>query len=104
MPISAELLLDQWARTVNDVEHGYALTYEDYLNDLDVRRSLDDADLAPVFRERLTVLDARFQEVTFPSGACVWGVENEEAEGWDRVSNWYYWRLPTHPGSAFQQQ
>ena len=102
--ISAEDLLDQWARTVDDVEHGYALTYEDYLNDLDVRRSLDGADLSPASLERLAVVDARFQEATFPSGACVWGVENEEAEGWDRATHWYYWRLPTHPGSAFHDQ
>ena len=102
--ISAEQLLEQWARTVDDVEHGYALTYEDYLNDLDVRRALDDAPLVHAARERLAALDARFLEVTFPSGECVWGVENEEAEGWDRVSHWYYWRLPTHPGPAFHDE
>lgn len=102
--ISAEDLLEQWARTVDDVEHGYALTYEDYLNDLDVRRSLDGADLPHAARERLAIVDARFQEATFPSGACVWGKENEEAEGWDRVTHWYYWRLPTRPGSAFHDE
>ncbi len=102
--ISAEQLLKQWARTVDEVEHGYALTYEDYLNDLDVRRSLDVDALPQTARECLAAIDARFQDATFPSGECVWGVENEEAEGWDRVTHWYYWRLPTHPGPAFHDE
>ncbi len=102
--IRAEQLLEQWARTVDDVENGYALTYDDYLNDLDVRRSLDAAPLPFEAKERLAALDARFHEATFPSGACVWGVENEAAEGWDRVTQWYYWRLPTHPGPAFHDE
>ncbi len=98
--ISPDALLDQWARTVDDVEHGYALTYDDYLNDLDLRRSLADVALSPEEAERLAALDARFAETTYPSGECVWGVDNEE-EQWDRVTHWYYWRLPKHPGSAF---
>jgi hypothetical protein len=92
--ISAEQRLEQWARTVDDVEHGYALTYEDYLNDLDVRRTFNDAPLAHAVREQLAGLDARFRAATFPSGECVWGVDNEEAEGWDRVTHWYENRLP----------
>ena len=99
--IRADQLLEQWARTVDDVEHGYALTYEDYLNDLDVRRALDDALLSDAAHKPLASLDARFQAATFPSGECVWGVENEKAEGWSRVAHWYYWRLPVHPGPAF---
>lgn len=102
--ISADQLLEQWARTVDDVEHGYALTYEDFLNDLDVRRVIADAPVTNATQERLAALDARFQEATFPSGACVWGVDNEQAEGWDRVTHWYYWRLPTHPGPAFHDE
>ncbi len=99
--ISPDALLDQWARTVDDVEHGYALTYEDYLNDLDLRRSLADVELSPESAARLAALDTRFADTTYPSGECVWGVENEEAEQWDRMTHWYYWRLPKHPGSAF---
>lgn len=102
--ISTDQLLEQWARTVDDVAHGYALTYEDYLNDLDVRRALADAPFTHATQERLAALDARFQETTFLSGACVWGVENEQAERWDRATHWYYWRLHTHPGPAFHDQ
>ena len=76
------------------MEHGYALTYEDYLNDLDIRRALTGAPLPHPTQDRLATLDARFQEATFPSGTCVWGVDNEQAEGWDRATHWYYWRLP----------
>ncbi len=93
-------LLGEWRRTVHDVEHEYALTFDDYLNDLDVRHSLQSfAALLPELRE----LDERFLAVTFPSGECVWGVENEAAEGWDREKHWYYWRLPIQAGPAFYE-
>jgi len=93
--------LDRWAHVVAEIESGYALTFDDYLNDLDLRHSLhtlpdDDPRQAP-----LRALDARFKAHSYPSGRCVWGDENAEAEGWDRERHWYYWRLPTRPGPAF---
>ncbi len=93
-------LIARWARTVNDVEHEYALTLDDYLNDLDVRHALGKL---PSVALELRMLDERFRAATFPSGACVWGEENEAAEGWDREAHWYYWRLPRHAGPAFHE-
>ena len=38
---AADARLAQWARTVVDVERGLPLTFDGYLNDLDLRRLLD---------------------------------------------------------------
>jgi hypothetical protein len=92
-------LLALWARTVEDVERGYPLTYDDYLNDLDVRHAL--AAHAPT--PELAAFDARFLSHTYPSGECVWGEENAAAEAWDREKHWYYWRLPRHAGMSFDE-
>jgi hypothetical protein len=96
--------LAQWARTVDEVERGYALTFDDYLNDLDVRHALRVIDDTHAQYGVLATLDARFRAASFPSGSCVWGEDNAEAEGWDRERHWYYWRLPTHPGPAFHDE
>jgi hypothetical protein len=90
-------LLALWARTVEEVERGYPLTYDDYLNDLDVRHALS----AQEPSAELIALDARFLAESYPSGACVWGEENAAAEAWDREVHWYYWRLPKGAGADF---
>ncbi len=94
--------LEQWARTVSDVEAGYPLTFDDYLNDLDVRHALRHVATDAAEGQHLSALDDRFRAATYPSGACVWGEETAAAEAWDREHHWYYWRLPRHPGPAFQ--
>lgn len=95
--------LERWARIVEEVERGYALTYDDFLNDLDLRHALSGLPRHDARRTQLSSLDERFRAHTFPSGACAWGDENAAAEGWDREREWYYWRLPTHPGPAFHE-
>lgn len=102
-PDPLDRLLDRWAHIVAEIESGYSLTFDDYLNDLDLRhglRALPDDDAR---RDVLRELDTRFKAHSYPSGTCVWGDENADAEGWDRERDWYYWRLPTHPGPAFPE-
>lgn len=96
--------LEQWRRTVEDVEQGYALTYDDYLNDLDVRHALRGVQPGDAAFGAVAALDTRFREATYPAGACVWGEENAEAEAWDRDAHWYYWRLPRAAGPAFEAE
>lgn len=93
--------LDRWAHVVAEIESGYSLTFDDYLNDLDLRHGLRALPADDARQAALRELDARFKAHTYPSGSCVWGDDNAEAEGWDRERDWYYWRLPTHPGPAF---
>ncbi|HEY0929431.1 MAG TPA: hypothetical protein VGE27_05885 [Gemmatimonas sp.] len=97
-----DVRLAQWARTVEDVERGYPLTFDDYLNDLDLRRTLDEVELSTEQLATLTAIDERFRGASYPAGSCVWGEENAAAEGWLPDVQWYYWRLPVHPGSAFR--
>ena len=95
-------LLAEWSRTVTEVERGYNFTYDDYLNDVDVRHRLrliaenDDA------WSDLHELDSRFLEATVPSGECIWGDENAHLEGWQAERHWYYWRLHKAPGLAIE--
>ncbi|MBL0940578.1 MAG: hypothetical protein IBJ03_16905 [Gemmatimonadaceae bacterium] len=95
--------LERWSRIVEEIESGYALTYDDYLNDLDLRHALNGLPEQDPRHATLVGLDARFKAQTFPSGSCAWGDENAAAEGWEREREWYYWRLPTHPGPAFHE-
>jgi hypothetical protein len=101
MPRPIEESLAAWRRTVDDVVHGYALTYDDYLQDLDVRHALATHQASLEASTELEALDARFLEHSYPSGECVWGEETAAAEAWDRERHWYYWRLPKGAGPAF---
>jgi hypothetical protein len=62
--------VDAWQHVVESVEEGYALTIDDYTNDLDVRGWLDRARslvTRPVrlsLDDRLAALDARFTQAT----------------------------------------
>lgn len=96
--------LNQWARTVEEIERGYPLTFDDYLNDLDLRRILGEATLSHRQSRHLAILDQRFSRATYPAGDCLWGAENAAAEGWNRRDHWYYWRLPVKAGDAFGHQ
>jgi hypothetical protein len=97
-----EALLVAWGRAVDDVERGYPLTFDDYLNDLDGRRALASAPLDAGQRHRLDAFDARFVTHTRRVEQCVWGEENALAEGWDRSRQWWYYRLPN--GVAFDER
>ncbi|MCA2984201.1 hypothetical protein [Gemmatimonas sp.] len=96
--------LAQWSRTVTEVERGYELTFDDYLNDLDMRHKLRVIGEHDDQWADLLELDTRFRNATFPSGRCVWGEENAQAEGWDREKHWYYWLLPKKQGLAFEAE
>ena len=96
--------LAEWSRTVTEVERGYELTFDDYLNDLDMRHRLRVISEADDQWLDLLELDTRFRDATFPSGRCVWGGENAETEGWTEAQDWYYWRLPKKQGLAFDAE
>ncbi|MEP6781793.1 MAG: hypothetical protein ABJC26_17970 [Gemmatimonadaceae bacterium] len=93
----------RWTQIVADVERGYTLTFDDYLNDLDLRRQIDarlwELELGEIkvdagLREALGKVDERFRNVTIVSEQNVWGEENARDEGWDAESEWYYYRMP----------
>lgn len=97
------MLVARWGQVVEEIERGYSLTFDDYLNDVDLRhliaRSIRNVpsglreELAPL-RAELTALDTRFVAVTEPSAGCIWGDANAEDEGWSADGEWWYFRQP----------
>lgn len=93
-------LVESWEKVVKSVEAGYSLTLDDYLNDLDARQLLDDAlGVAPLaeqqkFEERIRQADDQMKGLTTRSGACLWGDELAEEEGWTPKRNWWYYACP----------
>lgn len=97
-------MVEQWTDTVSQVERGYSLTFDDYLNDLDLRRlideslqTVDDARKGRVpksITDALATADERFRCATVASDVNVWGAENERDSGWSAEREWYYYRRP----------
>lgn len=93
-------LLDQWEEFVASVEEGYALTLDDYLNDLDVRQLLHAAlsvalpEQAKVINDRLLLVDDQFKSLTKATEGCLWSDEVAAEEDWTPKENWWYYRRP----------
>ena len=96
-----EGLVESWEKTVREVEEGYSLTLDDYLNDLDGRQLI--AEALPVSRDdqratinaRLTRADEKMRSLTEPTKNCLWGDEIAQEEGWTPDENWWYFARPT---------
>jgi hypothetical protein len=108
MKRTLEMLVAQWGDIVSNVERGYTLTFDDYLNDVDLRNSIaqrarDDTGtsdeptsvqtMASLLR-LLDAIDARFIASTREVRTCVWGEANARDEGWTREREWWYYREP----------
>lgn len=96
-------MVEKWSHIVEAVERGYALTFDDYLNDLDLRRNIDErlwelelgeVRVDAVQRETLASADEKFRNATVASESNVWGEENAREEEWSAEEEWYYYRLP----------
>lgn len=88
-------LLEGWEKTVRQLEKGWELPWEDFANDVDARRIIDEIvrefpSSAPM---SLLQLDLRFRAATVPA-SCIWGDEVAQDEGWDAIKQWYYFRVP----------
>jgi len=95
-------LLEGWADTVGAIEAGYAALFDEYLNDVDGRRIIDelathatDAEWAAV-ESALPALDSRFVAATRPVPSCVWGDWNAAKYGYSPARDCWYYRLPVN--------
>ena len=113
-------MVEQWAQIAAHVERGYSLTFDDYLNDVDLRRLIDER-IRALGESRsgampkssneailkspslaipkslgvaLAAADDVFREATTLSADNVWGADNERDEGWNAEREWYYYRWP----------
>ncbi|MGE0102731.1 MAG: hypothetical protein AB7H86_10130 [Blastocatellales bacterium] len=95
-----EGLIDAWEQTVSEVGKGYALTLDDYLNDLDARQLIADiltffGDKLPAgYVERIATADLRMQENIDIQPVCLWSDTVAEMEGWNPEDNWWYYARP----------
>lgn len=101
------MLVERWAEVVAEVARGYTLTFDDYLNDIDLRHMIAHAlrnapaeqivAMAPLLH-KMDSLDAQFRELTESVNECIWGEANERDEHWSPDNQWYYYRQPlNHP-------
>jgi hypothetical protein len=76
--ITADRLLDKWSHLVDEVERGYDDNIDDYRNDLDSRKLLQEAidalpaDTARRLRSEIDPLDAQFLSATVRTSPPPW--------------------------------
>lgn len=96
-------LVAEWERIAATIAHGYELTLDDYLNDMDVREILGDV-LASMpepdgpLIDRLRDADELVRRATVVGTPCLWGEQNRVRHGWTARENWWYFAVPTAPG------
>jgi hypothetical protein len=104
-----DYLLRCWERIVAHVDEGYQGSIDEYLNDMDVRRIINE--LLPLASdeeqdkvERVgPSLDGRFLKATCPVDSCIWGQENAAKYDYRRDRDWWYYRIPINLGRVSDQ-
>ena len=104
-----EGLVGEWERAVQQVDAGYPLGLDDYLNDLDARQLLEDVlEVSPPLERaaaaaRVRVADERMHHRVRLVGECLWGARVAASEGWTAAANWWYFAVPLHPGPVLRE-
>ncbi len=97
-------LIETWETVVVEVSHGYDLTLEDYLNDMDGRQLIEEVRLlasTPAEKsliKKLGRLDAMMKSLVDPRDHSLWGNDSAATHGWTRWKNWWYFSQPKNPG------
>jgi hypothetical protein len=102
-------LVEDWERTAEQIETGYPLGLDDYLNDLDVRELIEEAlEFASAAEQRR--LGARIRRADERARAhlrkideCLWGKRVARSEGWTAEHNWWYFAVPSKPGPLLRE-
>jgi hypothetical protein len=99
-----DYLVPRWEDTVLGIKAGYNLTFDEYLNDMDTRRIIDEVwplasdDQIEQYRERLNETDQDYLSYTFPIQQCIWG----DKRGFDKERRWWYYHLPNKTGPRWR--
>jgi hypothetical protein len=94
------LLVTDWEAVVGSVARGEEQYEDDYLNDVDGRRILDDAlKVAPPaerarWEPRVAAADAQIRPHLLATRECLWGEENAGKYGYTRERDWWYYHRP----------
>jgi hypothetical protein len=103
-------LVENWERVVAEVERGYPLGLDDYLNDMDGRQLLENAlEVAPgelrgAFVERVRRADDRIRQQLVHAGRCLWGQIVADEEGWRDYKEWWYFYRPKRAGPQLTEE
>ncbi len=104
-----DTLVAEWERTVRQIEGGYPLGLDDYLNDMDARQLAEDtlevAAEGPraAAASRLQAADARARRSVRLVGECLWGSRVAARESWTKDRNWWYFAVPRKAGPLFTE-
>jgi hypothetical protein len=88
--------LATWRDNVDRIARGKLRSFDDYLNDMDMRELLYEAfglmsetEKKPIMDE-VAALDQKLLAATIEVPQCIWGL----GAGYDRMTEWWYYRLP----------
>jgi hypothetical protein len=91
-------LFSKWYAFANKYSIEEELIYE-WQNDMDARRLIDQVleklslTQKSEIEKILLPLDTKVKENTFEVNECIWGKENEQSLNYNRLANWYYYRV-----------
>ena len=95
-----DYLLKCWEAVLERGVSGQWGMLEDYLNDMDGRRILEelievsgDSRIESV-RDKMWQLDAKIRGFLQPTSVCIWGTENAAKNNWLSDRYWFYFMLP----------
>lgn len=104
--------VSRWEKTVKyfvESEFSDRFYLYDYLNDMDGRRILKEClalfakNLKPELARRLEIADNLLKDITLPTNDCIWGKENAQKYGYDRMTDWWYFRRPQGADSSWDK-
>jgi len=93
-------LVHSWEHVVASVVAGEAQYRDDYMNDMDGRRILEEAlGIAPpaerkMWLPRVRAADERIRPHLISCEECLWGDENATKYGYTREHDWWYYHRP----------
>ena len=102
-------LMSHWESLVEAVDEGYDLTFEDYLNDMDLRDILGGAlevttpDDRAAAEQVIEELDRRFLSLTVECSP-IWGEKTARENEHDPAVQWWYFRRPKRPAPDFEEE
>jgi hypothetical protein len=95
-----EGLVKRWEHVVASVVSQQEQFQDDYLNDMDGRRILEEAlavatpEESARWKVRVADADQQIRSHLVPTTECLWGEQNARAYGYSRERDWWYFHRP----------
>jgi hypothetical protein len=105
-----DYLIPRWEMTVQAIKSGYTLSVDEYLNDMDTRRIIDEVwslasdEQVDQYHNRLQAADQEYFDFTVPVQNCIWGSKNVAKYGYRPDHHWWYYHIPINTGSRWRAE